>query len=213
MSRALVKSMLPRETEGNLVFTARNSVGNDEAAPEIALVRVAFRAFEMTFASSSKRARVAPLEDFRSLPKMKWVLLSVLVEVCAAVALSGAETTALPISKPAVTAQITAVIEAQLAAFRAGDAEKAYGYSAAALRAQMPVRAFARMVQQNYPEIWQSTRAELGLVRDNGARATVVVHVFAKESDAAYDYILFKEPAGWRIGGVLRHEPRTGNML
>lgn len=144
---------------------------------------------------------------------MKPLLISLLFGVTAVVAVNGADPSPMPISKPAVSEQIAMVIEAQLAAFRAGEVEKAYGYSAAALRVQMPLRAFARMVQVNYPEIWQSTRAELGLVRDNGARATVVVQVFAKESAAAYDYILFKEPAGWRIGGVLRHTPRSGNTL
>jgi Domain of unknown function (DUF4864) len=141
------------------------------------------------------------------------VLFALLAGVFAVGFAPAAEPPPLPISKPANGEQIAAAIEAQLAAFRAGDVEKAYGYASEALRTQTPLRAFARLVQQSYPEIWQSTRAEFGLVRDNGTRATVVVHVFAKETDAAYDYVLFKETGGWRIGGVLRHEPRARNSL
>ncbi|MEO7415005.1 MAG: DUF4864 domain-containing protein [Opitutaceae bacterium] len=120
---------------------------------------------------------------------------------------------ALPISKPAVSEQITGVIAAQLAAFRAGEVEKAYSYAAEPLRLQTPAPAFARIVQQSYPEIWRNTRADFGLVRDDGKRATLVVRVFAEGADAAYDYVLFKEAAGWRIGGVLRHEPSAAKSL
>ena len=59
-------------------------------------------------------------------------------------------------------------------------------------------------MQNNYPEIWANTRVEFGLVRDDGTQATVLVHVFSKASDVSYDYGLFKERAGWRIGRVLR---------
>ena len=116
-------------------------------------------------------------------------------------------------SKPAVRKEVIAVIEAQLAAFRAGDVAKAYGYAAVPLRAQNPLRVFAAIVQNNYREIWASTRAEYGLVRDDDRHATVLVHVFAEASDAAYDYVLVKERAGWRIGSVVRHEARKKSIL
>jgi hypothetical protein len=116
-------------------------------------------------------------------------------------------------SKPEVKKEIVAVIESQLAAFRKGDVDKAYGYAAAELRAQKPVRAFAAIVQNNYPEIWANTRAEPGIVRDNGERATVTVQVYSKISDAAYDFTLTKEREGWRIYGVLRHEPKKAGKV
>jgi hypothetical protein len=119
----------------------------------------------------------------------------------------------LHISKPEVHDEIVAAIEGQLAAFRANDIGKAYDYAAAGLRANTPLTAFARMVRQSYPEIWQSTRAEFGLVRDDGAKARLIVHVFSKAGEAAYDYVLFKEAPGWRIGGVLRREARPGETL
>ena len=111
-------------------------------------------------------------------------------------------------SKPGVKKEIVAVIEAQLAAFRAGDAARAYAFAAAELRAQKPLPAFAAIVEQSYPEIWRSVRAEFGIVRDDGARATVTVQVFAQDSAAAYDYTLVREESGWKIIGVLRHTPR-----
>jgi len=117
------------------------------------------------------------------------------------------------VSKPAVRDEIIAVIEAQLAAFRSGDIAKAYGYAASEFRRQTPQAAFARLVQKNYPEIWRGTHAEFAIVRDDGERATLVVRVISKTSEASYDYVLFKEKAGWRIGGVLRHEGRPADAL
>ena len=122
--------------------------------------------------------------------------------------LRGAEDGGLRASKPELKDEVVAVVEAQLAAFRAGEVAKAYGYASAALRAQTPLQNFAAIVQANYPEIWASVRSEHGLVRDDGARATVTVRVFSKESEAGYDYVLVKERGGWRIGSVLRHEPK-----
>ncbi len=116
-------------------------------------------------------------------------------------------------SKPDVRKEVVAVIEAQLTAFRAGELKKAYSFGAAALRAQTPLRAFVAIVQNNYPEILANTRAEFGLVRDDGQRATVRVHVFAKDADAPYDYVLVKERAGWRISGVLPHRAAGADRL
>ncbi len=116
-------------------------------------------------------------------------------------------------SKPEVRREIVAVIDAQLAAFRASDVRKAYGYASADLRAQKPIQAFATIVQTNYPEIWTNTRAEFGLVRDDGAQATLLVHVFGQDSDASYDYTLAKEKAGWRIAAVLRHAPKKNDRM
>ncbi len=116
-------------------------------------------------------------------------------------------------SKPEVRKEVVAVIEAQLAAFRAGELKQAYSYGSTALRAQRPLRAFVAIVQNNYPEIVANTRAEFGLVRDDGRQATVRVHVFAKEGDAAYDYGLVKERAGWRISSVLPHDSRGADRV
>ncbi len=124
-----------------------------------------------------------------------------------------ADDNALHASKPEVRREIVAVVEGQLAAFRAGDVRKAYGFASAELRAQKPLRAFRAIVEESYPEIWTNTRGEIGVVRDDGAQATLLVHVFGKEGDAAYDYTLTKERAGWRIAAVLRHAPRLSDKV
>ena len=134
---------------------------------------------------------------------MLWLLLGISTACRGSAADGGFRT-----SKPEVRKDVIAVIEAQLAAFRTRDIAKAYGYAAAWLHAQTPLRAFSSIVQNNYPEIWAGIRAEYRLVRDDGTHATVLAHVFAKDSNAAYDYVLVKERGGWRIGSVLRHEPR-----
>lgn len=108
-------------------------------------------------------------------------------------------------SKPEVRREIVAVIEGQLAAFRSGDGKKAYGFASEPLRAQKPLAAFLQIVRDSYPEVWRNTRGECGIVRDDGARARVVVQVYSENGDVGYDYSLVREPAGWRIHGVLRH--------
>jgi len=116
-------------------------------------------------------------------------------------------------SKPEVRREIVAVIDAQLTAFRGNDVRKAYAYASAELRAQKPIEAFAVIVRDNYPEIWSNTRAEFGLVRDDGKQATLLVHVFGKDSDASYDYTMVKDRVGWRITAVLRHAPKKNDKM
>lgn len=140
--------------------------------------------------------------------KRVWLLVLWAVGLTGPGGVCAAEENGLRASKPGVKDEVVAVVEAQLAAFRAAEITKAYGYASAALRAQNPLQKFAAIVQTNYPEIWANVRSEHGLVRDDGARATVTVRVFSKESEAAYDYVLLKERGGWRIGSVLRHEPK-----
>ena len=118
-------------------------------------------------------------------------------------------------SKPEVRRAILATIEGQLEAFRERDSVKAFNFAVADMRRQTSVAKFAKMVQDGYPEIWNNKEADFGLVRDDGVGATVAVRVTAKDgSSAAYDYVLLKEENGaWRIGGVIRKDPRgPGSM-
>ena len=105
-----------------------------------------------------------------------------------------------------VRREVLAVIDAQLAAFRGHDLKKAYTFAAASLRQKFPLARFETTVQQNYPDIWSNARAEYGIVQDNGVEAALRVRVFGATGDSvSYDYVLFKEPSGWRIASVLRH--------
>ncbi len=146
-----------------------------------------------------------------------WLRLNWLLRIAALVAVLAragvAAETGLRASKPEVKVDVASVINGQLAAFRAGDAARAYTFAAAQLRAQKPLPAFAAIVRTSYPEIWANRRAEFGIVRDDGARATVTVQVYGRDSAAAYDYTLQKEPTGWRILGVVRHEPKQAGKV
>jgi len=108
-------------------------------------------------------------------------------------------------STSVVRREVIAVVETQLAHFRKGEIAEAYAIASAPLRAQRPQSAFAAMVEANYPEIWSSTRAEFGVVRDDGTRASVVVQVYSKQGDAGYEYTMVKEAGRWRVHGVLRY--------
>jgi hypothetical protein len=132
----------------------------------------------------------------------KWAGWLVVLALAGAGVVRGAELRA---SKPEVRQAVVAVIEEQLTAFRAGDVRKAHGLASKELQRQKPTAVFARIVQASYPEVWASTRAEFGIVRDDGREAAVVVHVYSKAGDAAYAYALVKEGAAWRIHGVVRH--------
>ena len=133
-----------------------------------------------------------------------WFLLGTVAAVA-----SGASEPAMRASNREVRGAVIAVISGQLAAFRQGELAKAYGYAAAEFRAQKPLSVFAAIVREHYPEIWANTRAEYGIVRDDGRRATVTVLVFSRTAEAAYDFTLAKEDTGWRIVRVLRHQPRA----
>lgn len=141
------------------------------------------------------------------------VLLGIGLGVAGVGRAASAESGALRASKPEVKQEIVAVIEAQLAAWRKNDLAKAYSFAAAELRAQKSLREFTAIVEANYPEIRASTRAECGIVRDDGTRATVTVQVYAQNGDAAYHYTLVQERAGWRIYGVVRHVPKPGGKI
>jgi hypothetical protein len=139
-------------------------------------------------------------------PMTRW-FRNAIVALAAALGAMAADG-ALRASRLEIKKEVVTVIEAQLAAFRKGDAAKAYTFAAADLRAQKPLPVFTTIVKENYPEIWSNTRAEFGIVRDNGMQATVIVQVYSKAGDAAYDFTLAKERAGWRIYGVVRHAPK-----
>src|SRR4051794_25440074 len=60
------------------------------------------------------------------------------------------------LSEEMTGAELTRVIESQLTAFREDDYPQAYAYAASAIKAQVPLRAFERMVKSAYPLIAQS---------------------------------------------------------
>ena len=127
-------------------------------------------------------------------------------------ATGGAETPpALNYSKPAIRRQIVEVVEAQLAAFRAGDFAEAYRFSAEPLRERFTLRDFALMIARGYAPILEHERAELGLPMDDGIRAVVSVRLWAGGEPVVYRYMLLKEDAGWRVAGVGAERPKESD--
>ena len=106
-------------------------------------------------------------------------------------------------SSDAVKKELSAVIEGQLAAFRANDYSKAYTFAAAEIKDLFPVGDFEQMVKTNYAVIARSASAEYGMAFDTGEEAVVNVRVQnAEKKSVEYQYLLKKEVGGWKIGGV-----------
>ena len=99
--------------------------------------------------------------------------------------------------------ELTAVIDAQLAAFRANDYPKAYTFAAESIQEMFPQENFAAMVKTGYPIIANSVRATYGLAFDTGEEAVVNVTVeTADGKQGQYQYLLKKEKDAWKIIGV-----------
>ena len=112
-------------------------------------------------------------------------------------------------SKPPVKTEIVAVIEGQLAAFRAGDFGTAYSFASQPIREMFPLAEFRNMVSAGYPIIAASVKAEFGICLDNGSEASVFVRLEGADGKSKeYQYGLVREPGGWRITGVTEPEAR-----
>jgi hypothetical protein len=109
--------------------------------------------------------------------------------------------------------ELTAVIEEQLAAFRAGDYPRAYTLAAAEIKEMFPLSDFEEMVKTGYPVIAHSKRVVYGLALDGGDEAVITVRVQnAAGESAAYQYHLIKQGGRWKIGGVTAVE-KTGMVV
>jgi hypothetical protein len=109
------------------------------------------------------------------------------------------------LSADPVKQQLVGVINSQLSAFRKGDYAGAYGLADSALRAQVSPATFQHMVENAYPAIARSRSASFGVILDNGDEAVVNVGITSQAGRMLqYRYILRREPAGWKISGVIR---------
>ena len=114
-------------------------------------------------------------------------------------------------SSDEVKKALSAVIEGQLAAFRAEDYAKAYTFAAAEIQGMFSKERFEEMVKTGYPVIAHSTTAELGLAIDSGDEAVVSVKVTnGEKKSVTYQYHLIKEKGAWRIGGVSEVQASSG---
>ena len=109
------------------------------------------------------------------------------------------------LSDEAVRNELIQVIQGQLAAFRKNDFPRAYNYAATAIRNQVSLPAFERMVRTGFPVIARSSSAEFGVILDNGRDAVVNVGIVGEGGLVIhYRYFLHKELSEWKITGVVR---------
>ena len=99
----------------------------------------------------------------------------------------------------------------QLAALRAGDADKALSYQSRGLRRNFGSAAqFTRMIVTHYPEFGRSRAADCGpvLTDPTGRYATVVVTVTGEDGRRARGYYqLLREDGVYRVAGVVGGQP------
>ena len=107
-------------------------------------------------------------------------------------------------AEPQVTAMTRTVLD-QLAAFRRGDWNAAYGYASGAIQAQFTPEAFRQMVTGGYSAIARSAHGTVLRTEVLDARRGLVeLRVEGQDGetvDALYE--LVEESGAWRINGVV----------
>ena len=112
-------------------------------------------------------------------------------------------------SGEALKKELTAVVDAQLAALRADDYAKAYTFAADGIKEVYGAKDFETMVRSAYPVIAKSTGADYGAAFDHGDDALVNVRVVNSDDKRSvqYRYLLHKENGAWKIAGVTEVKP------
>ncbi len=100
--------------------------------------------------------------------------------------------------------EVRTVVEAQLAALRAGNFPAAYALASAGIKAQFDVGIYAAVIRRGYAPLLRSSGADLGVVRDrDGQEAQITVAVQDRQKrSTVYRYWLVREEDGWRVNGV-----------
>ncbi len=114
--------------------------------------------------------------------------------------------------EPADTAAIQTVISDQIAAFQAGDGERAYGHAAPAIKRLFPsVAIFMRMVEQGYEPVFRPRSFAFIDLKVGGDDAVQYVDLVGPDGAAWIAmYTLRRQPDGsWKITGC-RLKPATG---
>ena len=130
-------------------------------------------------------------------------------------AAAGAAEPEMRLSPKKVRDEVKAVVESQLAALRQGDFETAYRFAAEGIRRQFDARVFGLMLKRGYAPLLRHTKADVGIVHDDGdGAAQVAVTVTDRVNrSTAYRYWLVQEEEGWRISGVvLEQKPPHGDI-
>jgi hypothetical protein len=114
----------------------------------------------------------------------------------------------------AETQTLRALIEAQMQAFAASDAARAFGYASPGIQAQFgTAEVFMRMVRENYPMVYRhAARAYFKPERDGGAVLQKLRLTDAQGAEWIASYRLQRQAGGsWRIDGCVV-VPATGRI-
>jgi hypothetical protein len=104
---------------------------------------------------------------------------------------------------PPAPHDLFAVVENQLAAFRAADYSGAYRHAASGVQQKFTLPQFEAMVRREYGEMTNAQRVEFGFVKVAGAAAMVEVFVVDQNgSTRSFLYSLSAEGDSWKIDGV-----------
>jgi len=114
-----------------------------------------------------------------------------------------ADETASPLP-PADRTAIQGVIQAQLNAFRADDAGKAFSYASPTIQGMYgDAGHFMSMVRTGFPPVYRPRSANFGSLVDDDGRTVQKVHLIGPDGRAALAlYYMEREPDGtWKIDG------------
>lgn len=104
---------------------------------------------------------------------------------------------------PPAPRQLFAVVEQQLAAYRAADYSSAYRQAASGVQQTFTAPQYEAMIRREYGDMTGAQRIEFGLVKVTGP--TALVQVFVREANGsmrAFLYSLIAESDSWKINGV-----------
>jgi hypothetical protein len=104
---------------------------------------------------------------------------------------------------PPAPHQLFAVVERQVAAFRAADYPSAYRQAASGVQQEFTAPQYEAMIRREYGNLSDAQRIEFGFVKVNGAAA--LLQVFFHGANGSVRSLLFSlvaEGDSWKINGV-----------
>lgn len=99
--------------------------------------------------------------------------------------------------------ELFAIVNNQVAAFRADDFRSAYRQASSGVQQKFTLPQFEAMIRKDYGALAAAHRIEFGNARMEGGTALLEVFFFDDDGSARlFLYNLLAEGAGWKIGGV-----------
>ncbi len=108
--------------------------------------------------------------------------------------------------------QPTAVISAQIDAFKANDLDRAFSYASPTIKRLFgSAERFGRMVKQSYPMVWRPERVRFGVFTDRSGQPVQTVF-FTDKAGSVFEasYHMLATDSGWQINGVFVRQAGVG---